>query len=418
MAPYSIICQKIFILDSFFNTYLFNTPENNMVSLKDKLSAMSNDIESAKTILDAEFNRKFDVYITYDSTNTKLFGNTVNKINIYNADHITDSFVKKALNIVIKNTGTSNVKFYSIFPGNIDIPLLLCGNQFYEQYIRHYERVPIFIDNVLSYQTLGQWVYFRQDNPYTYKDVYYNNESQDLQDYKSLLTTQERLTFTSINTYMKRDYDSPLLGYRKRNTGEIKNFVQATWIGLDYKGEGVFNQLGDTLNAEGDLAQQYKNKNIEFFIYENNLSNNYLNRFEDISGVNKQGNTIYLDRESSISEFIAKNSVNGVNPGTATFTGAFLFPDIEGRSSILTNGGNNDYIEVEVGKSISIPITFEFYIDGETTSQITKALYFDLRDSLINEPVHYMIELTANYDYTSTGSLINSTMLIDEATIS
>ena len=394
----------------------FNTPENNMVSLKDKLNSMSNDIENTKTILDSEVNRKFDVYITYDSNTTKLFGNTLNKINIYNADHITDSFVKKSLNIVIRNTGTSNVKLYSIFPGNIDIPLLLCGNQFYEQYIRHYERVPIFIDNVLSYQTLGQWIYFRQDNPYTYKDVYYNNESQNLQDYKSLLTTKERLTFTSINTYMKRDYDSPLLGYRKRNTGEIKNFIQTTWIGLDYKGEGVFNQLSETLSAEGDLSEQYRDKNIDFFIYENNLSNNYLNRFEDISGINKQGNTIYLDRESSISEFIAKNSVNGVNPGTATFTGAFLFPDIEGRSSILTSGGNNDYIEIEVGKSISIPITFEFYIDGETTSKITKAIYFDLRDSLINEPVHYMIELTANYDYTSTGSLINSTtMLIDDA---
>ena len=123
---------------------------------------------------------------------------------------------------------------------------------------------------------------------------------------------------------MKRDYDSPLLGYRKRNTGEIKNFVQSTWIGLDYKGKGMFDQLGDTLSAEGDLIEQYRKKDIDFFIYENNLSNNYLNRFEDISAVNKQGTTIYLDKEASISEFIAKNYVNGVNPGTNSFIGAFL----------------------------------------------------------------------------------------------
>ena len=58
---------------------------------------------------------------------------------------------------------------------------------------------------------------------------------------------------------------------------------------------------------------------------------------------------------------------------------------------------------------------FEYYIDGETITKITKGLYFDLRDSLVQNPVHYMLELTANYDYTATGSLINNTSLSDEA---
>lgn len=396
----------------------FTTPENNLISLKDKLSSMNNDIENAKTILDSEFNRRYDVYLTYDTSNVKLFTNTINKINIFNADHVTDSFVKKKMNIVIKNTGTSNVKLYSIFPGNIDIPLLLSNNEFYEQYIKNYERVPLFIDNILTYQTLGQWIYFRQNNAYTYNDIYYNSESQNLQDYKSLISNEERLKFTSINTYMKRNFDSPLLGYRKRNNGEIKSMVESTWIGLDYKGDGMFEQLLVPFNVDDTNIERYRDKGIDFFIYENNLSNNYLNRFEDISGINKQGNTIFLDSESSISEFINVNSVNGVNPGTNTFIGAFLYPDIEGRSTLLTKGGYNDYIEIEVGKSVSVPITFEFYIDGETITELTKGIYFDLRDSLVNDPQHYMIELTANYDYTSTGSLINSTtLLIDEANI-
>lgn len=392
----------------------FNTSDNNLISLKDKLSTMSNDIENAKSILDAEFNRKYEVYITFDDKTVKLFNNAINKINIYNNDHITDAFVKQYMNIVIKNTGTSNVKLYSIFPGNIDIPLLLSNNEFYEQYIHHYERIPIFIDNTLSYQTLGQWIYFRQDNPYTGKKIYYDNESQDLQDYKALTTTATKLIFNGINTYMKRDFDSPLLGYRKRNTGEIKEMIESTWIGLDYQGDGTFNTLSDKFNPDKSNIELYSTRDIEFFLYEQNLSNNYINRFEDISGINLDGHLVMLDSESSISEFIANNTVNGVNPATNTFIGAFLYPDITGRNTILTNGNYNGYIEVEVGKSVSIPIVFEYYLDNETVNNITKGIYFDLRDSLVNEPQHYMVEITANYDYTSTGSILNSTTLLSD----
>lgn len=396
----------------------FNTPENNLISLKDKLTSLSTDIESVKTILDAEYNRKFEVYLTYDDVTVKLFGNSVNKINMYNADHISDAFVKKHMNIIIKNTGTSNVKLYSIFSGNTDIPLLLSNDEFFESHIRNYERVPIFIDNNLSYQTLGQWIYFRQNNPYTGRDIYYNNDSQNLQDYKTLNSISDKLVFTSINTYMKRDFDSPLLGYRKRLTGEIKQYIESTWIGLDYKGNGVFEQYKSTFRPEDSNIEKYRDKDIDFFLYEKSLSNNYLNRFEDISGLNKDGNEIYLDSETSISEFIMNNNVSGLNPAVNTFIGAFLYPDITGRSSILTSGGYNAYIEIEVGKSISVPITFEYYIDGEVLKKITKGLYFDIRDSLVNDPQHYMVELTANYDYTATGSTLNSTtLLIDEASI-
>ena len=395
----------------------FNTSDNNLISLKDKLTTMSNDIENTKSLLDAEFNRKYEVYITYDDKSVKLFNNSINKINIYNDDHITDSFVKQYMNIVIKNAGSNNLKLYSIFPGNIDIPLILSDNEFYEQYIGHYERVPLYIDNILSYQTLGQWIYFRQDNPYTGKKIYFDNESQDLQDYKALTVSATKLIYNGINTYMKRDFDSPLIGYRKRNTGEIKDIIEATWIGLDYQGGGMFNILQDSFNPGKTDLDLYREKDIDFFIYEPTLANNYLNRFEDISAINGDGNLVMLDNETSISEFIANNTVNGVNPATNTFVGAFLYPDIIGRNTILTNGSYNGYIEVEVGKSISIPIVFEFYLDNETLNKITKALYFDIRDSLVNEAQHFMVEITANYDYTSSGSILNSSSLLyDEAT--
>jgi hypothetical protein len=216
---------------------------------------------------------------------------------------------------------------------------------------------------------------------------------------------------------MKRNFDSPLLGYRKRNTGEIKEMIESTWVGLDYKGDGIFDILADKFNPDKSNLELYSSKDIEFFMYEQTLANNYLNRFEDIAGINLDGKLVMLDAESSLSEFIANNTVNGVNPATNTFIGAFLYPDITGRNTILTNGNYNGYVEVEVGKSISVPIVFEYYLDNETVNNITKGIYFDLRDSLINEPQHYMVEITANYDYTSSGSILNSTtLLVDEAT--
>ena len=57
-----------------------------------------------------------------------------------------------------------------------------------------------------------------------------------------------------------------------------------------------------------------------------------------------------------------------------------------------------------MGSSLSIPIVFEYYVEsGKST--ITKSLYFDLRNSLISDPLHYMIEVTGNYDYTTTGEI-------------
>lgn len=395
----------------------FNTSENNYISLKDKLQEMNNSINETKDIVNSEINKKYAVYLQYDGNSYELFNNSVNSINIYNSDHVTDAFVKKPMNIVIKNVGDVPVKFYSIFPGNIDIPLLLDNEEFYEQYIRHYERVPLFVDGQIEAQTLGQWIYFRKDNPFTGKNIYYTNEAQNLQDYRALLTNADEMVFTSINDYIKTDFNQVLLGYRRRSTSDI-TLIGQTLVGLDFS-NGVCEQLSNNLNADTDEVlsanEAYALRDVSFFKYKKDKTNNYVPRFEDICATDEDGNVVYLDYETSMSEFIANNVVEGLTTGTGTFIGAFLYPDIKGRSTILTNGSYNGFVELGVGKSISIPIMFEYYIDGETITKITKGLYFDLRDSLVQNPVHYMLELTANYDYTATGSLINNTSLSDEA---
>lgn len=386
----------------------FNTPENNMISLKDKLSEMAKELADTKSIVENELNKKYTVYLNYDEGNVELFDNIVNRVNIWNNDHTSDAFIKKKMNLIIKNTGDVDIKLYSIFPGNIDVPLLLVNNEFYEQRIRHYERVPMFINNTLSYQTLGQWIYFRQDNPYTTEDIYLDDSAQNLQDYRMLNSDTANLYFTALNSYIKKDYSQALLGYRKRNSGEIRNIIDVTWVGLDFQEDGTFKQLASTIEVEEADYTKYAGKGIDFFFYKNDLSNNYLTRFEDICGTNELGNVIYLDDHTAMSDFISLNTVNGIQAGMSTFVGAFLYPDLLNRTSILTEGKDNSYVKIGTGKSISIPITFEYALDGEDKTKITKALYFDLRDSLDNEPQHYMLEITGNYDYSSSGSAISN----------
>ena len=387
----------------------FNTQENNMISLKDKLTEMSIDIENTKSIVETEFNKKYSVLLNYDEGNVELFNGNINKVNIYNNDHINDAFVKKHMNIIIKNTGSTNIRFYSIFPGNIDIPLILSNNEFYEKYIQHYERVPITCGGELTLQTLGQWIYFRQDNPYTGHIIYNDDLAQDLKDYRRLNDNTEKLSFEALNTYIRKDYSQALVAYRKRNEGEIRNIIDLTWVGLDFSaGDGTFNELTTTLSLEDTLTEKYSRKDPSWFLYVQDFSNNYLTKFEDICGINESGVTIFLDEQTSLSEFIAQNTVNGITAGTNTFVGAFLYPDLLARTTILTDGKYNGFIELEVGKSLSIPITFEYSLDGDLVTEITKALYFDLRDSYDLEPTHYMLEITAHCDFSSTGTLIGN----------
>ena len=387
----------------------FNTQENNMISLKDKLTEMSIDIENAKSLIESELNKKYSVLLNYDEGNVELFPGNINKIHIYNNDHINDAFVKKHMNIIIKNTGGANIRFYSIFPGNIDIPLILSNNEFYEKYIQHYERVPITCGNKLMLQTLGQWIYFRQDNPYTGHIVYNDDLAQDLKDYRRLNDNSDYLTFEALNTYIRRDYSQALVAYRKRNEGEIRNIIDLTWVGLDFSAnDGTFTQLTTNMSLEDTLTEKYSRKPAEWFLYVQDLSNNYLTKFEDICGTTESGTTVFLDEQTSLSEFIAQNNVNGITAGTNTFIGAFLYPDLLARTTILTDGKYNGYVELETGKSLSVPVTFEYSLDGDLVTEITKALYFDLRDSYDQEPTHYMIEVTSHYDFTSTGTLIGN----------
>lgn len=405
----------------------FNTPENNYISLKDKLYSMDKSINDLNEQVNSEMNKKYVVNLVHDGATNVLYTNTINKINIYNTEHISDSFVKNKMNIIIKNTGETPVKLYSIFPGNSDIPLLLDDEEFYEQYIVNYERVPIFIDDEIHAQCLGQWVYFRQNNPYTSENIYYQTPEQDVSDFNLLKNSTDKthVIYNNDNNIIKKNNNQMLLGYRRRTTGEIETAGNKL-IGLDFSGNGMKVLSAALTNKGEELNKKYGSKKEGFFKYVNDefdeqpdMSNKYLCRFEDIRAWSKTNEKVYLDNETSMSEFInnISGSIEGMNMNNnTTFGGAFLYPDIKGKNTLLVESDNVNYIEIPVGKSLTIPVTFEYFINSEELPTITKSLYFDIRDTVTGTPKHYMLEITANYDYTSTGSIINKTTLLDNVT--
>ena len=92
----------------------------------------------------------------------------------------------------------------------------------------------------------------------------------------------------------------------------------------------------------------------------------------------------------SIKNFSSQNS----------FVGGFVYPSLLSLDTILTSGEDKASKYIEVGESLSIPIEFEYYTNSNSNS-IVKSLYFDLRNSLIRDPYHYMIEFVGNYDMSS-----------------
>lgn len=448
----------------------FTTADNNLISLKDKLLQMSQDINQYKSWAEGVSNEKFEVYLQYDEQTTLLAPNNINKINIYNTDHITGTFIKKNMNIVIKNTGTTRLNLYSIFPGNVNISLLKTNIDNYNQYIVNYERVPLIIDNRIALQNLGQWIYFRQTNPYTNEDIYLNTPAQRNADRNVALSnvkdTPEGTVIDDSNhnliwlpntavDYMMLKNKQCLLGYRDRTgilinyDNVIKKFSDTMQTMLDYmklirktgktddaslndKLDNAENAFSDSIsnisNYDGVFADIYNSWLDDDFVYSNSkwntkltqqcVDNKYIIRYEDIVGRNQSTQAlVYIDSSTSIVNFLNDYQPMGFTQDT-DFSGAFLYPELLSRATIMTEGGSNDHVYIDEGEQLTIPIVFEYYLDGNKTetvdhTKVTKSLYFDLRNSLIKNPVHYMIEVTGNYDFTSTGDMYSNFATVD-----
>ena len=315
------------------------------------------------------------------------------------------------MNIVIKNTGDVRLNLYSIFPGSTDIPLLCCNMQFYDEYIGHYERVPLFINNIISGQYLGQWIYFRQDNVFTGEDIYYINETQNDSDSKSIGQESGMKFDIYPSLYLNSNNQQVSLGYRKRANNSTESLSKIYWSCITVDKENGMILYNPGFSSVESINKIYESATMDSFIYTNYGSsvtdNKYLMRYEDIKGINKSSQVVNLDDKTSIANFATNYQPLNFNV-QSDFNGAFLFPNILSKEQLLTEGGEKDSVFVEVGESKVIPIVFEYYVDGTDMTKISKSLYFDIRNSLISNPKHYMIEVTGNYDYTATGDIYSN----------
>lgn len=399
----------------------FNTPENNLISLKDKLIGLNNEIEKWKTLLDAEANSKFEVYLSYDDINILLSANAKNTINIYNSDHISNSFIKKEMNIVIKNTGQSRLNLYSIFPGNINTFLINTDYDYYNGMIENYDRVPIYINNSLTGQFLGQWIYFRMNNPWTKEKIYFDSSVQNNYDlslinsfggsnYKNF--TGLRYTINPSN-YLSVNNSQVLLGFKNRiGSSNFINLANTNpkWNKIIIGPDNISIPTSEYNSSTGGSDNHYNKISSEYetwFIYQKEMNNLYINKFEDICGqYTSEGKTSigYLDENVTISEFLSTYAPENFNE-ESLYIGGFLYPNILSKELIMTEGGQKDSKYIEVGESLSIPIVFEYFCGNDSQNNIVKSLYFDLRNSLVADPKHYMIEVIGHNDYTASNNL-------------
>ena len=81
----------------------FNTAENKLISLKDKLIDMENSINEYKAYINNELASEYKVFLQYDDNMIELSKNTLNTINFKNQFNNYDSFIRKDMNLVIKN---------------------------------------------------------------------------------------------------------------------------------------------------------------------------------------------------------------------------------------------------------------------------------------------------------------------------
>jgi hypothetical protein len=269
---------------------------------------MSTDINDYKALIDNEINADYKVYLEWDNNSIQLSNDTENNILINEiVNGANDSFIKKKMNIVIKNTGSIPIRMYSIFPGNKDIPLLLTDMEFYNKMVVNYERVPILksgastpSEGILA-QTLGQWIYFRQNNPYTREDFYLNTESQRTLDINSAMNNErqtymgesEAVAFANAPTYIAKDRNQALLGYRNRiqtnNVLNINTNIDAT------KAIEVTNNSINTKELLTELLNYIKLNSaatIDYTTY--NDINNYI--YDNVL-VNKDSNLYILKYE-------------------------------------------------------------------------------------------------------------------------
>lgn len=378
----------------------FNTEENKLISLKDKLIDMDKEITEYQTYINNELNSEYKVLLQYDDKVIELKKETLNTININNINTQYDNYVRKDMNLVIKNTGAMPINMYSIFPGNIEIPLIHTEKSFFNDNISNYERVPLLLENIQNPresvfpQVQGQWIYFRQNNVFTGESLYNVNQAQNILDTINFnAKTSLTLSPDNILGFMLNDNSQLLIGYRERS--EINNLPTWKSINITKNNYNKYEIAYNTYTAENNISF-FDTDNISKFVY-----NNIILKYEHIPYTNSDNTISYLDQNISLSNLVNSQSKTIVqNAGiwnNENLIGAFLIPNLLNRNQILCdNNKNNQYKKINIGESITIPILLEYYLTDTNNKKITKTLAFDLKPSLTRQIDNYIMKIVVS----------------------
>ena len=414
----------------------FNTAENKFISLKDKLIDIDKNINEYKEYISNELSSEYKVFLQDDKQQLiELTKNNINTINFQIDGDNYDSFIRKDLNLVIKNTGNVPINFYSLFPGNTDIPLIHSDiNHFtYKRNISDYERVPLLLENIADVQksifpqVLGQWIYFRSNNVYTKENLYYINQLQNNLDVISLSKTNSTnceinyklcnnlsTTGTNKKNFIGTNNQQMLLGYRNRDLdGQFVQWQVLSIDNIEEENNILVQYLNNTNTVNININDFYNEDNVSKFVYSNSLL-----KYEHIQFITKDDNENdiiqYIDPNTSLTYEFGKDTgninkiINNFQESTrntntqkyynfnsiSDLYGMFLIPNLLNKSQIICdNDKNNQYKKLNVGESISIPLLCEYFMDNNENFDIYKTIAFSLQTSLTKDIDNYILKV-------------------------
>ena len=247
---------------------------NKLMSLKEKLDVIDEEVYKYSSLIDNDLNAKVRVYLTCEGQSYDLHENSINEITPF-TDNTTGHFTRKNLNINIQNIADTELIIYSMFPGKIDVNIRDFGRDmiYASESSEHFKNVLLVNSSVkkpkdaIKEQTLGQWIYFRNDDSDTYEKLYTPHDAQQQGVYnKQIMFNEDELFIVSgYNTNNDKQHNLTLLPNDKAETNDKYDDYRILF-------EHYIDNSSHTYN-QGDNAENIQYITDTTDIYDVNLNN-------------------------------------------------------------------------------------------------------------------------------------------------
>ena len=284
----------------------FLNSSNNVMSVREKFDEIDDEVLKYRTLIESEINAKFEVYVTYDGNVMELHQDVINEVPVFTEPN-NQRIIRKNMSIIIKNTGDIPLSLMTMFPGARDINIRNYANDiaFCSDNHRHYDNVLLLYgksnetSNSVFEQTLGQWIYFRNDNPYTYEKLYSTKlyETYTVNDKPSMqimynptfniTTTANSFNITDSNLEAETYEKYPLIfehistgeegkhftiGSKISNNDSLHNFVSSVLVPNPKGREDLLCEIDRTDNSQKKNISAHQEATIplvfEYYLYE------------------------------------------------------------------------------------------------------------------------------------------------------